>query len=104
MTRPTLRLPERLSYTVVGVALACSSGGSPGADAGSDAALDATAETATNTPATDAAPDVGVDATADAADACVTMLYCGPASADAGPCPGYLCDVADCPPGCEPFA
>jgi hypothetical protein len=95
-----LRLPEKLAYTAIRLAvagtLACSatSDHSPGpADASADRAIDA--------PRSDAAqyPDAYSDACPIAEQLPCTAVNPGTA------CPAYVCNPADCPiaSGCEPI-
>jgi hypothetical protein len=101
--RKPLRVPSKLSYSIVAAfAAACSSSSgteNPTSDASTesgapiDAAVDASADVSADSPTTDAMAD---------ADSCAATLYCGPAEAGAS-CPGFICDLSQCPPGCEPM-
>ncbi len=93
-TAPTLRLPEKLAYTAVRIAvagtLACSGGDR------SPQPVDASVDRAIDAPQSDARYS----------DACPAgeQLPCAAISPDAG-CPAYVCNPDDCPiaSGCEPI-
>jgi hypothetical protein len=98
-TAPPLRLPDKLAYTAIRLAvagtLACSAGDlSPRpADASADRAIDASHPDASQ-------PD------AQYSDACPAgeQLPCTAIAPDAG-CPAYVCNPDECPiaSGCEPI-
>ena len=123
-----LRLPRKLAYSALGVAvfgtLACSTQSNATADASVDAPEDTLTADATDAPSdavseadgtTDAVPaddsstDGLTDAIADAAcGVCdgVCQYYCGSSGqVDGAVCPGAICDLSECPldAGCEPF-
>jgi hypothetical protein len=122
-----LRLPQKLAYSALGVAvfgtLACSTQSSSTADAATDALADTLTADATDAPTdavseadgtTDALPaddsptEGATDALADAACVCdgVCQYFCGSSGqVDGAVCPGAICDLSECPldAGCEPF-
>jgi len=91
--KPRIRLPERLAFTALRVAVAGSvAAGAAACSGGRTTALTADASA-------DAPNDGG------AGEACAAPVYfCGPAGPDAS-CPGNVCNLSQCPldAGCEPF-
>ena len=92
-----LKVPARLAYTVIAGAVACSSSSDNKQPA--DASADNQVADASDMDAS--ATDAPMEAAT--TDSCAN-LYCGPqGGTDAAACPGFICDISQCPTGCEPF-
>ena len=103
-----VRIPEKFAYTALHLAVAgtvaCSS-------SGETAAADASTDSARHDSAADVAqdsvfiPDGAIDDSATADGSCTNPpYYCGPSGTiDGAVCPGPVCDLSQCPAGCEPF-
>ena len=107
---PRLRLPKTLSVSLLRVAIAGTFAcGGAVAERSDAAAFDATHE---EDETADAAPDVAdemqedvteqADADASPCDG-PARIACLQAGSSANTCNVYVCDLSQCPPGCEPY-